>query len=65
MLTLSHRFLHCHTDFPDCDTENELHNAGFKNKDYLLPKNKVEDYFTDLLSRVPRVGGGGGARVRK
>ena len=32
MLTLSHRFLHCHTDFPDCDTKNALHNVGLKNK---------------------------------
>ena len=37
MLTLSHRFLHCHTDFPYCDSENELHNMGLKNKITFVP----------------------------
>ena len=50
------------------------HLAKISNKDYLLLKNKVEDYFTDLFSRVgwdsfsswvPRVGGVGGTSEEK
>ena len=46
MLTLSHQFLHCHTDFLDCDTKNELHNVGLKNK---IHKTSQKTRFTNNL----------------
>ena len=43
-------------DVGEDDVQVPLHKVEVEpatgNKDYLLPKNKVEDYFTDLFSRV-------------